>query len=121
MIAADLIAWLRLLALTGSLAKAEPKALRYRTTARPGPADPQRTTTTPAATRPWPWTDDIIAVFARIGAIPHPLNITVRHDMRNPETRSPAAPAGTACCPPAEITEQPRTQTRSTSAVNDRG
>src|SRR4029077_13341041 len=30
MIAADLIAWLRLLALSGSLAKAEPKAMRYR-------------------------------------------------------------------------------------------
>ncbi len=29
-IAADLIAWLRLLALTGQLATAEPKALRYR-------------------------------------------------------------------------------------------
>jgi len=29
-IAADLVAWLRLLALTGNLAKAEPKALRYR-------------------------------------------------------------------------------------------
>jgi hypothetical protein len=29
-IAADLVAWLRLLALDGALAKAEPKALRYR-------------------------------------------------------------------------------------------
>ena len=72
MIAADLIAWLRLLALSGSLAKAEPKAMRYRilhTPARLIRSARRKVLRLPDS---WPWTDDIIAVFARIGAIPTP-------------------------------------------------
>ena len=72
MIAADLIAGLRLLALSGSLAKAEPKAMRYRilhTPARLIRSARRKVLRLPDS---WPWTDDIIAVFARIGAIPTP-------------------------------------------------
>jgi hypothetical protein len=72
MIAADLIAWLRLLALQGSLATAEPKALRCRILHTPA-------TLTRSARRKvlqlpdsWPWTTDIVAVFASINAIPTP-------------------------------------------------
>ena len=49
-IAADLTAWLRLLALTGPLAKAEPKALRYRLLHVPARLTRRRPTPTPANT-----------------------------------------------------------------------
>lgn len=71
-IAADLTAWLRLLALTGPLAKAEPKALRYRllhVPARLTRSARRRQLRLPAT---WPWVDDLVAVFARIAAIPIP-------------------------------------------------
>jgi hypothetical protein len=71
-IAADLVAWLRLLALDGELAKAEPKALRYRllhVPARLVHGARKRRLRIPAT---WPWVDDIVAVFARIAAIPQP-------------------------------------------------
>jgi hypothetical protein len=71
-IAADLIAWLRLLGLTGDLAKAEPKALRYRllhVPARLTHSARRRHLRIPAT---WPWASDIVAVFARIAAIPLP-------------------------------------------------
>jgi hypothetical protein len=71
-IAGDLIAWLRLLALTGTLAKAEPKALRYRllhVPARLTHSARRRHLRIPTS---WPWANDIVAVFARIAAIPLP-------------------------------------------------
>ena len=69
-IAADLIAWLRLLALSNDLAKAEPKALRYRllhVPARLTRSARRRHLRLPAS---WPWVEDLVAVFARIAAIP---------------------------------------------------
>ena len=71
-IAADLVAWLRLLALAGELAKAEPKALRYRllhVPARLAHSGRRRRLRIPAT---WPWAADIVATFARIAAIPLP-------------------------------------------------
>ena len=74
-IAADLIAWLRLLALTGDaagLATCEPKALRYRllhVPARLTHGGRRRRLRLPAT---WPWVDHIVAVFANIAAIPQP-------------------------------------------------
>lgn len=71
-IAADLIAWLRLLALTGPLATAEPKALRYRLfhvparLVRTGRRRHLRIPTT------WPWADQLAALFTRIAAIRAP-------------------------------------------------
>jgi hypothetical protein len=70
--AADLVAWLRLLALNGNLATAEPKALRYRllhVPARLTHSSRRRRLRIPQS---WPWVDDIVAVFARIAAIPQP-------------------------------------------------
>lgn len=71
-ISADLIAWLRLLALTPELAKAEPKALRYRLLHVPA-----RLTTGARRRRlripsNWPWAAAIVTAFAKIAAIPAP-------------------------------------------------
>jgi hypothetical protein len=71
-IAADLIAWLQILALDGDLARAEPKRLRYRilhTAARLVHGQRRRTLRIPAT---WPWATQITAAFDRIAAIPAP-------------------------------------------------
>ena len=70
LIAATLLAWLRLLALDGDLARAEPKTLRYKILhaaarlARSG----RRRRLRIAAT--WPWADSIAAAWAMITALP---------------------------------------------------
>lgn len=75
MIAADLVAWTRLLALTGDanvLAGCEPKALRYRflhVPARLTHSARRRHLRIPES---WPWAAAIVAVFANIAAIPQP-------------------------------------------------
>ncbi|MEJ7648199.1 MAG: IS1380 family transposase [Nakamurella sp.] len=72
-IAADLIAWTRLLGCTGtatSLAGCEPKALRYRflhVPARLAHTGRRRHLRIPDT---WPWAAAIVAVFANIAAIP---------------------------------------------------
>jgi hypothetical protein len=72
MIGCILLSWLRLLALDGDLARAEPKTLRYRLLhaaarlVRGG----RRSTLKIAAT--WPWAAAIVAAWQRIQAIPHP-------------------------------------------------
>lgn len=71
LIAATLLAWLRLLALDGNLAKAEPKTLRYRLLhaaarlARSG----RRRRLKIAAT--WPWAPAIVTAWERLTALPH--------------------------------------------------
>lgn len=65
-IAADLIAWLRLLALPEKLKACEPKALRYRflhVPARLTHGARQRRLRFPTT---WPWAEDILAVFTAI-------------------------------------------------------
>jgi len=65
-IAADLIAWLRLLALPEELRSCEPKALRYRflhVPARLTHGARQRRLRFPTT---WPWATDILAVFTAI-------------------------------------------------------
>lgn len=75
MIAADLVAWTRMLALTGAaevLAACEPKALRYRflhVPARLVNGQRRRRLRVPET---WPWAAVIVAVFANIAAIPQP-------------------------------------------------
>ncbi|MFG1954878.1 IS1380 family transposase [Micromonospora sp. NPDC048830] len=71
-IAADLIAWLQLIALDGDLAKAEPKRLRYRilhTAARLVHGQRRRWLRIPST---WPWAEQITGAFHRIAAIPAP-------------------------------------------------
>jgi Transposase DDE domain group 1 len=70
MIAAILLAWLKLLALDGDLAKAEPKTLRYRVlhaAARLVRGGRRRRLKIQAA---WPWAEAITAAWQRIDALP---------------------------------------------------
>lgn len=71
-IAADLTAWLRLLALPETLRSCEPKALRYRflhVPARLTRGARQRRLRLPSS---WPWVDAAVAVFTNVLAIPAP-------------------------------------------------
>jgi len=72
MIASILLAWFKLLALDGDLAKAEPKTLRYRvlhTAARLVRGGRRRRLKIQAT---WPWADAITAAWQRIDALPQP-------------------------------------------------
>jgi len=71
LIAATLLAWLRLLALDGNLAKAEPKTLRYRLlhAAARLTRGGRRRHLKIAAT--WPWAPAIITAWERVTALPH--------------------------------------------------
>lgn len=71
-IACDLLAWLRLLALDGDLARAEPKTLRYKilhTAGRIVKGQRRRHLRIPST---WPWAEQITAAFTRILALPPP-------------------------------------------------
>lgn len=71
-IAADLTAWLRLLALPDQLRACEPKALRYRflhIPARLTKSARRRRLRLPSS---WPWVDAAVAVFTNVLAIPAP-------------------------------------------------
>ena len=71
LIAAPLLSWLRLLALDGDLAKAEPKTLRYRIlhAARKLIRGSRRLAAENPAT--WPWVQAIATAWARIIAPSH--------------------------------------------------
>jgi hypothetical protein len=69
--AATLLAWLRLLALDATLARAEPKTLRYRilhAAAHLTRGGRQRHLKIQAT---WPWATDIVTAYDRISALPH--------------------------------------------------
>jgi hypothetical protein len=71
LIAATLLAWLRLVALDGSLARAEPKTLRYKilhAAARMTRGARRRHLKIQAT---WPWAHDIVTAFSRISALAH--------------------------------------------------
>ena len=71
-IACDLLAWLRLLALDGDLARAEPKTLRYRILHAAGRivrGQRRRYLRIPPS---WPWARDISQAFTQIMALPPP-------------------------------------------------
>ena len=72
MIAADLVAWLKMLALDGDLAKAEPKALRYRLLHVPARLVHGARRRRLRLPKIWPWVEHLVAAFARIAAIPPP-------------------------------------------------
>jgi hypothetical protein len=70
LIAATLLAWLRLLALNGDLARAEPKTLRYKilhTAARLTHSGRRRRLKIP---RTWPWATAIATAWTRLSALP---------------------------------------------------
>ena len=72
LIAHDLIAWTQRLALTGELARAEPKRLRYRLlhVAARLAVSGRRAKLRLQAT--WPWAHELAAAFARLKALPAP-------------------------------------------------
>ena len=70
LIAAALLSWLRLIALDGDLAKAEPKTLRYRVLHAAGKlvrGGRRRRLKIPAT---WPWAEAIATAWTRITALP---------------------------------------------------
>lgn len=71
-ISADLIAWLRLFALTGELAKSEPKALRYRLFHVPAQLHRGGRRRRLRLPQTWPWATQVVAAFDQITAIPAP-------------------------------------------------
>ncbi len=71
LIAAGLLSWLRLIALDGDLARAEPKTLRYRILHAAGKlvrGSRRRRLKIPAT---WPWAEAIATAWTRITALPH--------------------------------------------------
>ena len=113
MIAAILLAWLKLLALDGDLAKAEPKTLRYRimhAAVRLVRGGRRRRLKIQAT---WPWAAAIMAAWQRIDALPQaPLtstNPSQRPGKDNPrpvEPRPPDPPAGLSPYPSTKIRVQ---------------
>lgn len=74
-IAADLLAWTRLLGCTGDavvLAACEPKALRYRFLHVPARLTHSARRRRLRIPQTWPWKSAVVAVFANIAAIPQP-------------------------------------------------
>jgi hypothetical protein len=70
--ACDLLCWLRLLCLDGPLAKAEPKALRYRllhTATRLVRGQRKRKIKIPET---WPWARELEVCFLTVLALPPP-------------------------------------------------
>ena len=73
MTAQILLTWLKLLALDGDLAKAEPKTLRYKVlhaAARLVHGGRRRRLKIAAN---WPWAEEIVTAWQRVHAIPHPV------------------------------------------------
>jgi hypothetical protein len=72
LIAHDLLAWTQRLLLTGELARAEPKRLRYRLLHIAGRLAFHARTAKLRLQASWPWAGDLAAAFARLNALPEP-------------------------------------------------
>jgi Transposase DDE domain group 1 len=72
LIAHDLIAWTQRLLLTGELARAEPKRLRYRLLHVSGRLALHARGARLRLQASWPWAQDLAAAFARLKALPRP-------------------------------------------------
>ena len=70
LVAHDLLAWTRLLALAGDLATAEPKRLRYCLFHTAGHIITTSRQRTCRLADTWPWTPDLIAAFTRVHTLP---------------------------------------------------
>jgi hypothetical protein len=69
----DLICWTQHLLLDGDLAVAEPKKLRYRLLHVAAKITRTARTTTLRIAADWPWTDQLVAAFQRLAALPEPV------------------------------------------------
>jgi hypothetical protein len=72
LIAHDLIAWTKRLLLTGELARAEPKRLRYRLLHVAARLAFHARTATLRLQASWPWAAELAAAFTRLKALPAP-------------------------------------------------
>ncbi|MCA1700491.1 MAG: IS1380 family transposase [Actinobacteria bacterium] len=72
LMAHDLIAWTKALLLTGELARAEPKRLRYRLLHVAGRLAFHARAAVLRLQASWPWATDLAAAFARLKALPGP-------------------------------------------------
>jgi len=72
LLAGDLLAWLRLLALDGELALAKPKRLRGRLLHVAGRITRSGRRRTLHLPRAWPWAAELLAAFARLRALAEP-------------------------------------------------
>jgi hypothetical protein len=70
LIAQDLLAWTKLICLTGELARAEPKRLRHRLLHVAGRLVRHGRRTRLRLQADWPWATALVAAFARLRAIP---------------------------------------------------
>jgi hypothetical protein len=70
LIAATLLAWLRLLALEGDLARAEPKTLRYKTLHAAARLTHSGRRRRLKISRTWPWATAIVTAWTRLNALP---------------------------------------------------
>ncbi len=110
-IAADLIAWMRLLALEGTLAAVEPKALRYRllhVPARLTRSGRRRLLRIPAT---WPWADALATAFTRIKRDPR-TQLRSRHPDRPPPRTRRHRPQRRALRMPRRQDRQPASHRR---------
>lgn len=72
LLAQDLLAWLRLLVLSGDLALAKPKRLRQRLLHVAGRITRSGRRRTLHLPRAWPWAEELLCAFARLQALPAP-------------------------------------------------
>jgi Transposase DDE domain group 1 len=72
LIAQDLVAWTKRLALDGELARAEPKRLRYRLLHQAGRIARSGRRVKLRLERSWPWAQALVAASERIRALPAP-------------------------------------------------
>ena len=71
-IACDLLAWFKLLALTGELARAEPKTLRYRMLTVPARLTRGQRRRWLRLPRHWPWSQPLATAIDTIRHLPQP-------------------------------------------------
>jgi hypothetical protein len=72
MLGVDLIAWTQQLLLSGDLAKAEPKKLRYRLLHVAARLTRGQRRLWLRIQRTWPWARDLAAAFAQLATLPVP-------------------------------------------------
>jgi hypothetical protein len=72
LIAQELIAWAKAVALDGELARSEPKRLRYRLLHQAGRTARSGRRVRLRLERSWPWAQALVAAFERTRALPAP-------------------------------------------------
>ena len=72
LIAQDLISWTQALLLEGTLARAEPKRLRYRLVHIAGQITHSGRRVRLHLPKRWPWADALVTAFSRLHALPRP-------------------------------------------------